>query len=78
MVDFYSYEVPPKTEENKIDKTLSNGISEISKLSGLIPTHMGFCYILPSNLRDTTGTCTMPITGKRQQPIGQLTSIIQS
>lgn len=37
-----------------------------------IPEHIGFCYILPSNLRDTSGTCNMPIAGKKQQPIGQL------
>ncbi|GBL93344.1 Glycerophosphocholine phosphodiesterase GPCPD1 [Araneus ventricosus] len=37
-----------------------------------IPEHIGFCYILPSNMRDTSGTCNMPISGKRQQPIGQL------
>lgn len=37
-----------------------------------IPEHIGFCYILPSNMRDTAGTCNMPISGKRQQPIGQL------
>ncbi|KAG8177265.1 hypothetical protein JTE90_021266 [Oedothorax gibbosus] len=37
-----------------------------------VPEHIGFCYILPSNMRDTSGTCNMPISGKRQQPIGQL------
>ncbi|GIY81252.1 hypothetical protein CDAR_430131 [Caerostris darwini] len=37
-----------------------------------VPEHIGFCYILPSNMRDTAGTCNMPISGKRQQPIGQL------
>lgn len=41
-----------------------------------IPDHIGFCYILPSNLRDTSGTCNMPIAGKRQQPIGQLSGKI--
>lgn len=38
-----------------------------------IPEHVGFCYILPSNMRETSGTCNMPISGKKQQPIGQLT-----
>lgn len=41
-----------------------------------IPDHIGFCYILPSNLRDTSGTCNMPIAGKRQQPIGQLSGML--
>lgn len=37
-----------------------------------IPERVGFCYILPSNLRGTSGSCTMPITGKKHLPIGQL------
>lgn len=37
-----------------------------------IPERIGFCYILPSNLRGTSGSCTMPITGKKHLPIGQL------
>ncbi|RWS28839.1 glycerophosphocholine phosphodiesterase GPCPD1-like protein [Leptotrombidium deliense] len=37
-----------------------------------IPEHIGFCYILPSNLPESWGTCTMPITGTKRQPIGQL------
>ena len=37
-----------------------------------VPEHIGFCYILPSNLRGTSGSCTMPITGKKHLPIGQL------
>ena len=37
-----------------------------------IPERVGFCYILPSNLRGTSGACTMPITGNKHLPIGQL------
>ena len=37
-----------------------------------IPERIGFGYILPSNLRGTSGACTMPITGKKHLPIGQL------
>ena len=36
-----------------------------------VPEHIGFSYILPSNLRGTSGSCTMPITGKKHLPIGQ-------
>ena len=38
--------------------------------------HIGFCHILPDNLRQTTGTVTLPISGTGQQPIGQLTGNI--
>ncbi|KAI1305356.1 Glycerophosphocholine phosphodiesterase GPCPD1 [Halotydeus destructor] len=37
-----------------------------------IPEHIGFCYVLPSNLVGTSGSCTMPITGKKHSPIGQI------
>ncbi|XP_077562303.1 glycerophosphocholine phosphodiesterase GPCPD1-like isoform X4 [Haemaphysalis longicornis] len=37
-----------------------------------IPEHVGFSYILPGNLKETFGTCTVPITGNRHQPVGQL------
>lgn len=37
-----------------------------------LPEHVGFSYILPGNLKDTFGTCTVPITGNRHQPVGQL------
>ena len=37
-----------------------------------VPEHIGYCCILPSNLRGTSGSCTMPITGKKHLPIGQL------
>ena len=37
-----------------------------------VPENIGFSYILPSNLRGTSGSCTMPITGKKHLPIGQL------
>ena len=37
-----------------------------------VPEHIGFCYILPSNLRGSSGSCTMPITGKKHLPIGQV------
>lgn len=40
---------------------------------GDIPKHIGFCYILPSVLHNTVGTSLIPITGLKQQPIGQLT-----
>lgn len=36
-----------------------------------IPEHIGFSYILPSNLRGSSGSCTAPITGKKHLPIGQ-------
>ncbi|XP_037078748.1 glycerophosphocholine phosphodiesterase GPCPD1-like [Pollicipes pollicipes] len=35
--------------------------------------HIGFCHILPKNLKLTTGIITLPITGTNHQPIGQLT-----
>ena len=35
--------------------------------------HIGFCHILPNNLKQTNGTVSMPINGTSQQPIGQLT-----
>ena len=35
--------------------------------------HIGFCHILPNNLKQTSGTISMPINGTSQQPIGQLT-----
>lgn len=41
--------------------------------SDAVPEHIGFCYILPSVLRNTTGISLVPITGLKQQPIGQLT-----
>jgi len=34
--------------------------------------HLGFCHILPNNLKHTAGTVNLPITGINQQPIGQL------
>lgn len=37
-----------------------------------IPEHIGFSYILPGNMKETFGTCTVPITGTRHQPVGQL------
>lgn len=37
------------------------------------PEHAGFCYILPSVFRQTTGVSTIPVTGFKRQPIGQLT-----
>jgi hypothetical protein len=36
-----------------------------------IPERIGFCYVLPSNLVGTSGSCTMPITGKKHLPVGQ-------
>ena len=36
-----------------------------------VPEHIGFSYILPSNLRGTSGPCTMPITGKKHLLIDQ-------
>ncbi|CAB3361909.1 Hypothetical predicted protein [Cloeon dipterum] len=38
-----------------------------------VPTHVGFCYILPSTLKNSEGQVIVPITGLRHQPIGQLT-----
>lgn len=38
-----------------------------------VPSHVGFCYILPSVLRHSDGQAIVPITGLRHQPIGQLT-----
>ena len=36
------------------------------------PEKIGFCYILPFNMRGSSGSCTMPITGNKNVPIGQL------
>jgi hypothetical protein len=47
-------------------------VDDTSLGSRPVPEHIGFCYILPSNLRGTSGSCTMPITGKKHLPIGQL------
>jgi hypothetical protein len=41
--------------------------------NGDIPKHIGFCHILPSNLKDTVGSLTVSITSLRQEPIGQVT-----
>ncbi|KAK8759228.1 hypothetical protein V5799_003141 [Amblyomma americanum] len=43
-----------------------------STLDSSIPEHIGFSYILPGNLKGTCGTCTVPITGNRHQPVGEL------
>uniref|UniRef100_T1J784 GP-PDE domain-containing protein n=1 Tax=Strigamia maritima TaxID=126957 RepID=T1J784_STRMM len=45
----------------------------VTVANGPPPKHVGFCYILPSVLRNTFGTSFVPITGRKQQPIGQLT-----
>lgn len=39
---------------------------------GSLPEHIGFSYVLPGNLREASGSCTVPITGNRHQPVGQL------
>jgi len=40
--------------------------------SGDIPNHIGFCHIVPSNLKETVGSMTVPITSVKQEPIGQI------
>jgi len=37
-----------------------------------IPTHIGFCHILPSNMKDSLGSVTVPITSMKQEPLGQI------
>ncbi|XP_064457256.1 glycerophosphocholine phosphodiesterase GPCPD1-like isoform X2 [Ornithodoros turicata] len=44
----------------------------IHKVDETIPEHIGFSYILPGNLTEAAGTFTVPITGNRHQPVGQL------
>lgn len=39
-----------------------------------IPQHIGFCHILPSNLKESVGSITVPITSVKQEPLGQITS----
>lgn len=41
--------------------------------TGDIPQHIGFCHILPSNLKDSVGMLSVPITSVRQEPLGQIT-----
>ncbi|CAG7836348.1 unnamed protein product, partial [Allacma fusca] len=38
-----------------------------------IPSHVGFCHILPLNFKQSIGTTAVPITNMRQEPIGQIT-----
>ncbi|RWS07450.1 glycerophosphocholine phosphodiesterase GPCPD1-like protein [Dinothrombium tinctorium] len=47
-------------------------VHDVFRTSLTVPEHIGFCYILPSNMPESYGTCTMPITGTKRQPIGQL------
>ncbi|CAL8143733.1 unnamed protein product [Orchesella dallaii] len=37
-----------------------------------IPQHIGFCHILPSNLKESMSSLTVPITSVRQEPLGQI------
>lgn len=37
-----------------------------------IPLHIGFCHILPVNLKSSVGTIIQPITGMKQESIGQI------
>lgn len=37
-----------------------------------IPKHIGFCHILPGNIRDSIGTVVQPISSLRREPIGQI------
>ena len=39
-----------------------------------IPTHIGFCHVLPVNIRESIGTIMQPISSMRQEPIGQIMS----
>ncbi|XP_013781830.1 glycerophosphocholine phosphodiesterase GPCPD1-like [Limulus polyphemus] len=71
-VVFQAQMLKPHTVAYMVDLYVRN-MDISSENDQCIPEHMGFCYILPSNMQGTTGTCTMPITGSRQQPIGQLT-----
>lgn len=43
--------------------------------NGDIPKHIGFCHILPSNLKEAIGNLSVPITSLRQEPIGQINGI---
>ncbi|UYV70618.1 GPCPD1 [Cordylochernes scorpioides] len=53
--------------------TIAYMVDFYSHQDSSLPEHVGFCYILPSNLRDAAGRLTMPISGKKQQqPIGQM------
>ena len=38
------------------------------------PRHVGFSFILPLDLKDSTGSKKVPITGFKHRPIGQITS----
>ncbi|XP_022660541.1 glycerophosphocholine phosphodiesterase GPCPD1-like isoform X3 [Varroa destructor] len=61
MIDFYVW----PAEQDAFDD-LSSGTPEL-------PEHIGFAYLIPSNLQGSNGNVTIPITGTRHHPIGELT-----
>lgn len=53
MIDFYVW----PAEQDAFDD-LSSGTPEL-------PEHIGFAYLIPSNLQGSNGNVTIPITGTR-------------
>lgn len=39
---------------------------------GVTPKHIGYCYLLPVDLKKSNDTKTVPITGLNHKPIGQI------
>ncbi|XP_077527185.1 glycerophosphocholine phosphodiesterase GPCPD1-like [Haemaphysalis longicornis] len=67
FVIFQAQVIDPSHTAYMVDFYMHPAIKE-----GGIPEHIGFSYILPSNIKGAFGTCTVPITGNQRQPVGQL------
>ncbi|KAH6946008.1 hypothetical protein HPB50_011128 [Hyalomma asiaticum] len=67
FVIFQAQVMDPSNFAYMVDFYMHRSTSEAS-----IPEHIGFSYILPGNMKETFGTCTVPITGTRHQPVGEL------
>ncbi|XP_043204717.1 glycerophosphocholine phosphodiesterase GPCPD1-like [Amphibalanus amphitrite] len=68
--DFFTFQcqmLKPETIAYMVD------LYSAENTDGESAEHIGFCHILPNNLKQTNGTVSMPINGTSQQPIGQLT-----
>ncbi|OQR78773.1 glycerophosphocholine phosphodiesterase GPCPD1-like [Tropilaelaps mercedesae] len=61
MIDFYLW----PSEHDALDE-MSGGPPEM-------PEHIGFAYLIPSNMQGSNGNVTIPITGNRHHPIGEVT-----
>lgn len=56
------------------DEVEEGGVSNGAESNGVEskPRHVGFCFMLPLDLRKSTGTKKIPITGLSSRPIGQI------